>query len=507
MIAYFLSPYEVSVKGSIKWRSVRIDEFTSAIDSDHGYWSECEIQGDQAIVKVRASETLINQIANTYKRIDNPADFWTETRDDGQPSRLISCMEKDVLSDEDHLALKAQATAIISEVNEKGYVRLDCAWEDATKLLGMLNSKGYNLDKVSTGTFPTTSVKTNFTGADENPLSESSHWTGPSYSGSHAMKRVSNTAGGSTTGGGVYNDSYWSYTTFGPDLEAYFTLSTKEISSARDFGLDLRLRNPNTGNENGYEIDWDQQSGTDVLAIARIDAGAYTQLGAGIAIEVTEGNKIGGECIGSSISAYLDTGSGWTLKGTRTDSTYGAAGYIGMFCESDVMRMDDFGGGTVGVSSSSSSSSSRSSSSSSSSSSSRSSSSSSSCSSSGSSSSSSRSSSSSSSCRSSSSSSSSSSCRSSSSSSSSSNNSSSSSSSSCRSSSSSCSSRSSSSSSSSSCRSSSSSSRSSSSSSSSSCRSSSSSSRSSSSSSSSSSRSSSSSSSSSSFKRRVIIVC
>jgi hypothetical protein len=61
------------------------------------------------------------------------------------------------------------------------------------------------------------------------------------------------------------------------------------------------------------------------------------------------GDKLGLECIGSTIAAYVFQSGAWSQLGTRTDSTYSAAGKIGVRL-SDAgsnSRIDDFGGGTV----------------------------------------------------------------------------------------------------------------------------------------------------------------
>src|SRR5258708_29646870 len=52
---------------------------------------------------------------------------------------------------------------------------------------------------------------------------------------------------------------------------------------------------------------------------------------------------------GNTISAWIDTGGGWKLVGSRTDSTYSQAGYIGAELYGGTSRsLDDFGGGTAG---------------------------------------------------------------------------------------------------------------------------------------------------------------
>jgi PKD repeat protein len=55
--------------------------------------------------------------------------------------------------------------------------------------------------------------------------------------------------------------------------------------------------------------------------------------------------------VGDTLSIYVDTGDGWSVIGTASDSTYASAGYIGLNCYAhqgaNTWAVDDFGGGTV----------------------------------------------------------------------------------------------------------------------------------------------------------------
>jgi hypothetical protein len=76
---------------------------------------------------------------------------------------------------------------------------------------------------------------------------------------------------------------------------------------------------------------------------------AYTQLGATIAQTMANGASLGVRMIGSTIDVYYKAPAGsWTLIGTRSDSTYSAAGKVGVqFFDSTSHRLDDFGAGTL----------------------------------------------------------------------------------------------------------------------------------------------------------------
>ena len=53
------------------------------------------------------------------------------------------------------------------------------------------------------------------------------------------------------------------------------------------------------------------------------------------------------ECNGSTITAYHYTGGAWTSKTSVTDSTYSAAGYVGLTSVNAVATFDDFYAGTI----------------------------------------------------------------------------------------------------------------------------------------------------------------
>lgn len=193
--------------------------------------------------------------------------------------------------------------------------------------------------------FPTTSVLTSFTGTDENPLSEGGNWSGPIISGENAMQRVSNTAKASTTS--ANNNSYWTVSTYGADVEAYATLGG--TGTGNDYQVFARVLNPNSGTMSGYSLLY--REGGAFLRLRSWTSGAPTTLGTDITISaLANGDKIGIEIIGSTLTAYTYTGGSWASKGTRTDSTYSAAGYIGISINDTGpggSTLDDFGGGTI----------------------------------------------------------------------------------------------------------------------------------------------------------------
>ncbi len=73
MIAYFIAPYKRDTNAGHPSRYCAMDDFTAALKTDNGFsqeenpilWSETEILGNRAIVKVKGSQTMLNTIAST----------------------------------------------------------------------------------------------------------------------------------------------------------------------------------------------------------------------------------------------------------------------------------------------------------------------------------------------------------------------------------------------------------------------------------------------------------
>jgi hypothetical protein len=191
--------------------------------------------------------------------------------------------------------------------------------------------------------FPTTGILDNFNRADENPLANGT-WTCPSQTGAGGLSLTSNQAN-STFGSA---DCYWSPSTFGPNSEAFVTIT---VPSGVCVALHLRLNNPNSSSLNGYWYEWCgvAGAGNDTFTIYRIDNGSFTSIAAGTQ-EVSSGDSIGAEAIGSSLKMYYKAAAGsWVQVVSVTDNTYSGSGRIGLHLEDTTERADDFGGGTVAL--------------------------------------------------------------------------------------------------------------------------------------------------------------
>lgn len=196
--------------------------------------------------------------------------------------------------------------------------------------------------------FPVNGVLDAFTRADASTLGAnwSSFFADGANSGNQAI--VSNQLYQQHGGFSNYTGMYWNPSTFGADSESYFTIVTKPNDSSNDKPVIMaRIRQPGNSTYDSYGVTYFDSNGG--VFIQRADNSVGTQLGATISQANNNGDKIGIEIIGSTISAYYNTGSGWTNIGSRVDATYADAGYIGFYIPGNTTngRFDDFGGGTI----------------------------------------------------------------------------------------------------------------------------------------------------------------
>lgn len=192
--------------------------------------------------------------------------------------------------------------------------------------------------------FPSTSVLDNFTGTNGTDLPVySANWQSAPAGGVN-LEIQSNAATG--TAAASNNTNSWA-TDFGPDCEIYVTITTKPADGNILLLVARGVQTTSLGTIDGYCLRFAPASGTDSLIIQRIDNGAQSNLVAPISQEVSNGDSLGLEIVGNTLTAYYKpSGGAWTSVGTVTDSTYTAAGKIGMLTSSNTIRLDDFGGGT-----------------------------------------------------------------------------------------------------------------------------------------------------------------
>lgn len=133
------------------------------------------------------------------------------------------------------------------------------------------------------------------------------------------------------------NFAYLTAGSYGPDVFLGLTLAAVPADNEYVF---LCARITNLPAANGYFVSVVKSSGTDTMYVRRLDGGAATTLGSWTQ-EIAAGNRIGIRCVGSTISAMVDTGSGWTLVGSVTDANYSAAGQVAVDIFNTAARIDD----------------------------------------------------------------------------------------------------------------------------------------------------------------------
>ncbi|MGH3127765.1 MAG: fibronectin type III domain-containing protein [Gaiellaceae bacterium] len=127
----------------------------------------------------------------------------------------------------------------------------------------------------------------------------------------------------------------------GPDTEVWARVSTLP-GNGNQFRLYARLQNAGSAAHSGYVLRTNQLAGTDQVLLERIDAGA-TDTRLTILQELAVGDTLLLRVKGSALEAWLKRGSTWTLLGSVADSTYGAAGRVGIGIRGKTGRLDDFG--------------------------------------------------------------------------------------------------------------------------------------------------------------------
>lgn len=171
-----------------------------------------------------------------------------------------------------------------------------------------------------------------FTGSNENPLSEGGNWANINSSGS-VLERVSNAVKCSFASAA---GAYWTPANFGPDLDAYVTLST-----VGDAGIAARIQGE------GGAATWDGYAVrliSGVVNIYVVTNATFTSLASNSGVSWASGDKLGIRIEGSTIQGWRQASgsSDWNLVCTAVDTTYSSAGKIGLVFVSATAVLDDF---------------------------------------------------------------------------------------------------------------------------------------------------------------------
>lgn len=188
--------------------------------------------------------------------------------------------------------------------------------------------------------FPTTSVLTNFTGVDEDPLRESATWGGIIQSGTNEATRVGNAVGRAVGGSwGGYRVGISS-----ANLEAFLTLAT--LAGTDQIHASCRIQNPGNASTAAQYLGI-YQHGTGFLAYKMTGGSSFLQIGSTNATAAANSDKLGLEVNGTSLTVYHFTGGSWVARVSATDSAISGAGTVGVVGSGGSIRGDDFGGGAI----------------------------------------------------------------------------------------------------------------------------------------------------------------
>ncbi|MDP3768425.1 MAG: hypothetical protein Q8S13_10455, partial [Dehalococcoidia bacterium] len=292
-VAWFLVPYKIKLGGALgrKVRYCAMNDFTAAIQVGGGDWSEVQIKGDQAIVRVRARAAVLASLASVFRRLSDTEAIaaWTPTcfkpryntatdmiefTTEETPSTPLAKLLERITS----TAPSEEQILLARQWNAVGFGE---GWRLPRSVIAWAVRNGIEPDRlddlVIPVVFPTTGLLDAFTRADENPLANGT-WAGTYFSAGAACKLVSNAAKAAD----VFANSYWSAATFGPDSEAFCTVTTLANQEA----CDIRLQAPGTTGVDGYE---GFVNNTPAGQIFQIDNEVETQIGADISLSFSAG--------------------------------------------------------------------------------------------------------------------------------------------------------------------------------------------------------------------------
>lgn len=187
------------------------------------------------------------------------------------------------------------------------------------------------------GAFPTTGILDSFTRGNEEPVAG---WTDINNGIKLDTFVITGDTGSNDTAG-------WNATTYGPNSEAYATVLGAQGNKC---AVMARLTTLVSGTYDGY---FAYQASDDNTQLYRLDNGGFTEIGTEYSFVMASGDKIGIECIGTAIKAYIKDGAAaWGAVVSTTDGAHGNAGYVGAWIDDNNIgqrALDDFGGGTIGV--------------------------------------------------------------------------------------------------------------------------------------------------------------
>jgi hypothetical protein len=166
--------------------------------------------------------------------------------------------------------------------------------------------------------FPTLGILDDFN-RDENPLGNG-NWSGPAVGLSNHLRTFVATIAMAQAGG--VGASYWSASQFGPDIEIYATVS----GGQNQLAFVWRTSSPGLSSYSGYQASVVHSAS--VVRIYKVVNGTPSQLGADISVSFADGDSVGIEHVGATITLYKKTGGTWSSVDTRSNNDISGAGYF-----------------------------------------------------------------------------------------------------------------------------------------------------------------------------------
>jgi hypothetical protein len=200
---------------------------------------------------------------------------------------------------------------------------------------------------ISSAPGPVTSLLDNFNQAN-NSGPPGTNWTHMIVSSTTSSNNLL-ISGQQITGTSGSNADYWNSQAFGPDSEVWITVATKPNVDLDPVVLGLRFQNPDLATASGYQAyHIFRSSGPDQWKIiSRTNGTTSTTLASVSGPTLQPGDQILFRAIGSTLELWRFSGGTWTRILTATDSTYKSSGYINLSSRNGVVRLDNFGGGTL----------------------------------------------------------------------------------------------------------------------------------------------------------------
>jgi subtilisin family serine protease len=181
-----------------------------------------------------------------------------------------------------------------------------------------------------------------FNRVNESPLSDAGRWSnGVAGNGEAALKSLSNQlANNKTTTGSAWRNNVQ----YGPDTEVWAKITTLP-GTGNQVRLYARLRQPGSSTADAYMLRSNESTGTDQVSLERLDNGLITTLKT-MTQELSSDDTLLLRVRGSTLEAWRQGGSTWSLLGSVTDSSYSAGGFVGVGLRGTTGRLDDFGART-----------------------------------------------------------------------------------------------------------------------------------------------------------------